>query len=162
MNKLVSLFALIILVSEIKAQDKSKIDAATLVKIIETADFSGLRKLVKTLDYIVLDSTKNNDGSCFYIAKEPKLRGNTVGCFTDKNAKIQQLTFSTYDKGIYDDKKIQIKKLGFKSRGFKKGDKGSPELIETEDFEKGKIFIATGIKKFDDGRIEHEFTFFEL
>jgi hypothetical protein len=162
MYKLVSLFTLLILISEVRAQDEPKIDATTLVKIIETAGFSGLKKLVGDLNYIVVDSTKNNDGSYFYVAKESKLKGNLIGCYTDKNAKVKELTFTTYDRGIYNDMKTQAKRIGFRSNGHRKGNKNSPELIETEDFEKGKIFIATSIKKFDGGRTQHEFIFFKL
>jgi hypothetical protein len=142
------------------AQEQKEINASKLVEIIEKADFTILKKLTSSLNYYVLDSTTNNDGSFFYFTREPKLHGNTLACSADEKAKIKELTFITFVKEDYNTLKTQLKKLGFVSSGTHKRNGG--KIIESEDFEKGKIVAATSmVKSTKDGSSEYEFTFFK-
>ena len=138
------------------SQGNNLINAGKLVEITEKGDFASLSKLVSSLNYLVLDSSMSNDGTLFYFTKEPELQGNTLSCNTDDKMKIKLLTFITFREMSYNDLKSQFKKLGFKSQGVHKGN--SAEIIESEDFEKGKIIAATAIRKNDDESFVYEFT----
>jgi hypothetical protein len=148
----------ILSLSRADAQTQKEVNASSLVEIIDKADFESLKKLASSLSYYVLDSTVNSDGSFFYFTREPKLHGNTLACRADEKAKVKELTFITFVKDDYNALKVQLKKLGFVSSGVHKGN--GVKVIESEDFEKGKIFASTSIvKSKKDGSLEYEFTF---
>lgn len=142
------------------AQDQKKLDAVKLIDIIEKADFAMLVKLVSSLNYIVLDSSKAEDGSLFYFAKEPKIEGNILACSTDKKIKITELTFNTFSKVGWLEMKSQLSKIGFKSSGIHKENRNG--IIESEDFENGKIIVITAIRKNKDQNNFYEFTFIKF
>ncbi len=138
------------------AQGNKKIEIAALVKITEKADFISLSKLVAQQGYIVLDSSVLANGSFNYITKEPVLKGNTIGCWANSKYEIEGVSFITYRKELYEDLKHQIILLKFNSGGVQKGK--LPDMIETEEFEKGNLLISTGVKK-SLGDIVYEFIF---
>jgi hypothetical protein len=92
-----------------------------------------------------------------YITSEKKINGNILGCTVNSRYKINHVNFSTYDVNIYVDIKKQIKDLGFKSSGISKGN--FSEIVEAEDFEKGKMLIGIAARKDKEDKIEYEFTF---
>ncbi len=140
----------------VQAQSGNMPEPTTLVSIIEKGDFEKLQLLVSTLGYKVLDSSKEKNGSLFYFAKEYKFHGNTLACSTNPQLKITELTFMTFDEVVYKEYKIKFKKLGFKSSGIHNG--GLPGIIESEDFEKDKILVATATRKKDNEDPLYEFT----
>lgn len=141
------------------AQGQQSISAAKLVQIAERSDFIALVKLVSSLNYMVLDSSRDEKGVLFYFAREPKLNGNVLACSADVKNKITELTFNTFVSETSTDFKIQIKKLGFKSSG--KGASKSPGVIESEDFKKGSLYVATATVENKQGKNFFEFTFFK-
>ena len=157
MGKLSLIILFLTAVTNSQSQGNTKIDAVALVDITEKADFACLNKLVSSLNYLVLDSSKSSDGSVFYFTKEPKIHGNTLACSTDSKIKIKELTFMTFIQENYQDFKAQLKQIGFKSSGIHKGN--TTKMIESEDFEKGKVVVATAIRKYEDGSVVYEFTF---
>jgi hypothetical protein len=159
MKKILSLVTFFAVFTGVNAQNENKIDVARLIKITETSDFPALVKLVRSLSYVVIDSSKEDGGSLIYISREDKINGNVLGCTIDSKNRINHLSFSTRDIGAYETLKKQIKGLGFKSSGLNKG--RFPEIVETEDFEKGKILIGTASKKKEDSKMEYEFIFLQ-
>jgi hypothetical protein len=157
MKKLLILFFCSITLNSFSQKGK-EITAGKLVEIIEKADFISLVKLISSLNYSVLDSSKSKDGSLFYFAKEPKLYGNTLGCSTDAKIRVIQLTLMTYVEGNYSELKKELKSLGFKSSGVHK-ENPQKDIIESEDFEKGKIVALAAIRKSQEGPLMYEFTF---
>jgi hypothetical protein len=157
MKKLLLLISFFVVFAKSKAQNQKKIEVAKLVKVAETSDFPGLVKLVEYLSYWVVDSSKQADGSLIYITSEKKINGNILGCTVNSRYKINHVNFSTYDVNIYVDIKKQIKDLGFKSSGISKGN--FSEIVEAEDFEKGKMLIGIAARKDKEDKIEYEFTF---
>lgn len=156
MRNILLIILLVTAITHGTAQTGKKISAAQLVKITESADFPALVKLVKSLSYQVADSSRQTDGSLIYISRENKINGNILGCTITARHKMNHLSFTTYDKINYDELKKQLKALGFKSSGTGKGH--FPEIVETEDFEKGKVSIGTGAKKRGE-MTEYEFIF---
>jgi hypothetical protein len=142
------------------SQESKEITALKMVEITEKADFASLVNLVSSLNYIVLDSSKDKDGSLFYFAKEPKIHGNTVGCSVDAKTRLMQLTLLTYVEENYHELKKQLKSLGFKSSGIHR-ENPQKDITESEDFEKGKLITATAIRKNKDAPLMYEFTFFK-
>lgn len=138
------------------AQNKEGVNISELIKISESRNFKQFTSLTTRLGYLVLDSSKNERGATNYITKEVKLKGNTLGCWTDSKLKIEGITFSTYHRELYDDLKNQIIRLKFKSQGTHKGT--FPNQIESEDFEKGALLISTATIESAWG-IQYEFTF---
>ncbi len=151
-------FALIFL--KANSQEQQSITATKLVEIAEKADFSILVQLVSSLNYIVLDSSRDEKGMLFYFGKEPKTNGNVLACSSDEQNKITEFTFNTFISEINNDLKSQLKTLGFKSSGIKKNN--TEGLIETEDFEKGSLLVATATVENKHGKNFFEFTFIKL
>ncbi|HMK25408.1 MAG TPA: hypothetical protein VK483_05200 [Chitinophagaceae bacterium] len=160
MKNIFLLIGMLVTIVTSNAQRQKKIDIVELVKITGTGDFSHMKNMVASLGYLVLDSSKQGDGSQYYISHEMSMDGNMLGCRTDAKLKIKELTLSIYKKKTYDELKEQIIKLGFKSKGLHKGT--FKEEIESEDFEKGNILISTGIIDKGGGWIAHEFTFLRI
>ncbi|MDP4261797.1 MAG: hypothetical protein Q8941_04640 [Bacteroidota bacterium] len=152
---LLSLFVFIVCFTG-SGQTEKKIEIPVLVKIAETSDFPGLVKLVKSLSYQVSDSSTQSDGSLIYISRESEINGNILGCFVDAKHKINQVSFSTYSKEIYNDLKQQAKNSGFRSSGLRKRHENG--ISETEDLEKGKTLISIAAKNKENGHTEYEFT----
>jgi hypothetical protein len=158
MKKLILIILLFSVVEGIKAQNNKKIDIDKLTKLFEKSVFTDFIKFTSQLEYIVLDSSKDANGSIFYFTKEPILHGSTLACSTDPGGKkIYLLTYTTFNTQDYLDLKTQLKKSGFTSPGLNKSDR--LPIIESQDFEKGKIIVATAIRKDNDGTITYEFTF---
>ena len=157
MKKMLYLIIFFTAFAEGNAQNEKKIEISALVKITETSDFPALVKLVKNLTYEVIDSSKESNGSLIFISREKKINGNILGCTVTVRNKINHLSFSTWDVGTYETLKKQIKSFGFKSSGITKGH--FPDILETEDFEKGKTLISTASNKKENDAIEYEFTF---
>ena len=144
---------------KINAQEKKEINAGKLIDIVEKGDFTNLVKLVSSLHYIVLDSSKEKDGSLFYYAKEPKIKGSVLACSADSKKKITELTYNTFSKEEWKELKSQLNKIGFKSSGIHRG---KSDVVESEDFEKGEILVATAIRKDKGGDVFYEFTFIKF
>jgi hypothetical protein len=158
MKKLIVLLLLFSCAEKTSAQATKKITITKLTELSEKSVFTDFVKFTSQLGYIVLDSSKEDNGSIFYFTKEPALHGSTLACSTDPGGKkIYLLTFTTFDKQHHLDLKEQLKKSGFASSGLNKSNR--PPIIESQDFEKGKIMVATAIRKDDDGTITYEFTF---
>ncbi|HMU47362.1 MAG TPA: hypothetical protein PKC72_13400 [Chitinophagaceae bacterium] len=138
-----------------KPEMGKNINSGQLIEITKKSDFPAMVKLVEELSYIVLDSSKMEDGSLVYIAGEQKLFGNVLSCNINSKNKINQTIFSTSDKETYNYLRKQLSSLGYKSSGK---EKGSGKMIETEEFEKDNFIVAIAARA-DDDTIEYEFTF---
>lgn len=160
MKKIFFFVAILFFFSKAKAQQVSSISAERLVEIAEQSDFTSLVKLVATLNYLVLDSSRDEKGVLFYFAKEPKQNGNVLACSANAKNSITELTFNTFTMETSVDLKTQLKKLGFKSSGIAKGKISG--IIASEDFEKGKLYVATAIVENKQGKNFYEFTFMKL
>lgn len=158
MKKLILVILLFCCFEGAKAQNNKKVDIVNLYRITEKSVFADFVKYASQLEYIVLDSSKNSNGSIFYYTKEPVFRGSTLACETDPSGKkINILTFTSFNEQHYLDLKEQLKKSGFTASRINKS--GKLPLIESQDFEKGDILVGTAIRK-DNGSIKnYEFTF---
>ena len=150
-------FFIVLLFLKGNSQEENSVDFKQMVEITEKSDFSGLCKLVSSLGYKVLDSSKDKNSTLFYFAKEFKFQGSSLACSRNSQLKITELSFMTFDKDIYKGCKLKLKELGFKSQGMNKG--GLADITESEDFEKGKSLVASAIRKKDNEVPLYEFTF---
>ncbi|OSZ77360.1 hypothetical protein CAP36_13255 [Chitinophagaceae bacterium IBVUCB2] len=157
MKNVLLLISITLLISKANAQEKQSITAVKLVEIADKADFSILVKLVSVLNYMVLDSSWDEKGVLFYFAKESKTNGNVLACSADTKNKITEFTFNTFISETNIDLKAQLKKLGFNSGGIIK--KNSAGILESEDFEKDSLLIATATVENKQGKNFFEFTF---
>jgi len=160
MKKVLLVISIALLFSKVNAQEQHSITASKLVEIAEKADFSILVQLVSSLNYMMLDSSRDEKGVLFYFAKEPKSNGNVLACSADLQNKITEFTFNTFISESNNDLKSQLRTLGFKSSGIKKSN--TEGLIETEDFEKGSLLVATATVENKHGKNFFEFTFIKL
>src|SRR5258705_8178953 len=87
----------ICIVTKANAQNKKSISISELLKISEKSDFKGLVSLVHQLSYVVLDSSKEEQGSLVYIAREFKTKGNILSCNILPNKTMSILDFYTED-----------------------------------------------------------------
>ena len=139
-----------------EVSDKIKVEE--LIKIIDSGNFSLFKKLVASVKYPLADSAGEDNGSITYITREHKPTGNTLGVSLTKKMTVSMLSFSTYSKPLYEKLKKEIRQNQFISQGFNKeaGDR------ESEDFEKGKIYIATSAIAEGNRPFFYEFFFFKM
>lgn len=159
MKKCYLLILAVLTLNYCNAQVEYRIDAAKLVQITQTSDYFAFVKMTKSLQFVVLDSAKDEKGGIFYFTRELKYQGNTLACGTDSKLKIKQLSFLTYDKEMYATLKKELKVLGLKS--VSKSNGGFPEIVEAEDFEGKGIYVGSSTKKTEDEIFQYEFTFFK-
>jgi hypothetical protein len=157
MKNIFLVFFIVLLFLKGNSQEENSVDFKKLAVITEKSDFAGLCKLVSSLGYKVLDSSKDKNGSLFYFAKEFKFHGSSLACSRNNQLKITELSFMTFDEDLYKRNKLKLKEVGFKSQGIHKG--GLPGITESEDFEKGKILVSSAISKKDNEDPLYEFTF---
>src|SRR6187402_2890391 len=96
MKNVFLIISLVLLFCQGNAQEKQSITAAKLVEIAEKADLNMLVQFVSSLNYMVLDSSRDEKGVLFYFAKEPNFSGNVLACSADPKNKITELTFNTF------------------------------------------------------------------
>ena len=164
MSRIVCVLLLALIVRGNPLHGQTKLNASVLIKLAESGNLAAFSKFARSMNYIVLDSSKGKESSIIYITKEIRqdgnlLDGNILGCTTDNKLKIGQLHFTTYSKQTYDDFKKQLKTLGFKSSGLKK--RNVDGTIETEDFESSSSYVATSAAVKND-KAEFEFIFFKF
>jgi hypothetical protein len=158
MKKLILIFLLFSSIEEIKAQANGKINIDKLTTLFEKSLFRDFVRFTTQIEYAVLDSSKESNGSIFYFTKEPIFHGSSLACSTDPSGdKIDILTYTTFNNQEYAELKAQLKKLRFISTGLNKSDR--LPIVESQDFEKGKILVATATRKDKDGVMTYEFTF---
>lgn len=157
MKRVLSLILAFTSLEQSIAQSNS-VNINKLVSLTEKSNFKEFTRFTSQLSYKVLDSTKDKSGSIFYFTKEPVFHGNILACSTDTTRqKISQLTFTTFNKEYYVDFKEQLRKSGFTSSRLNKS--AELPIIESQDFEKGKILVATATRKDDNEVTTYEFTF---
>lgn len=160
MRFLVFPFMLLILASDTYAQSRSSVNVSELIEIINKSDFKKMTDLVHKLSYVVIDSTKLDNGSLSYITREAKLMGNMLGCNVKKDKRIALLNFHTYDSLLSGNIKKQLIDFGFKTKGKNKFN--IEGYSETQDYVKEKIEVGFGIKRRNDKWIEYDFNFLKL
>lgn len=144
-----------------KGSKKDIIDVSRIVKIIETSDFNEFVKYIHELSYEVVDSSLTQYNSLSYITREKQSNGNGLSWLTKPETnQVEVVTFLTRNNEAYEDIKMQIKNLNFKSSG--KGEGGFDDIFETDEFENGNISIAVAVRKRKGGPQEYEVNFLNL
>jgi hypothetical protein len=141
------------------AQNENRIEAAKLIQLTQTSDYFAFVKMTQSLQFVVLDSSKDEKGGIFFFTRELKYQGNTLACGTDSKLKISQLSFLTYDKEVYATLKKELNVLGLKS--VSKSNGGFTEIVEAEDFEGKGIYVGSSTRKTEDKIFQYEFIFFK-
>jgi hypothetical protein len=134
------------------SQVNKTISIPELIAIHEKSDFAGLVDIVHRHSYVVVDSSKSEDGALIYITRNGD---NVLACNILPNKIMNLLGYYVLDSILSNELKKQIADLGYTTKGKSKFE--VPGYIETQEFNKAKNLVAFGIKKLKNGKLEYGF-----